>query len=153
MGTQTTKPRGGETTYHYYACNRRRQLHKMCECTQRSLSVTEVESRVWGFVSELLTEPERVRAGMNRIIEQQLVERSGDPRREAEAWMKKITEYDRLRSAYQDQLAAGLMTLDELGSKLKELDSTQGLAWAELLRRSTDVASASRSWSTTATPS
>jgi hypothetical protein len=56
---------------------------------------------------------------MNRIIEQQLVERSGDPRREAEAWTKKIAEYDRLRSAYQDQLAAGLMTLDELGSKLK----------------------------------
>src|SRR5215213_9238958 len=38
MGTQTTKPRGGETTYHYYACNRRRQLRKMCECAQRSLS-------------------------------------------------------------------------------------------------------------------
>ena len=134
MGTQTTKPRGGETTYHYYACNRRRQLRKMCECAQRSLSAVEVESRVWRFVSELLKDPEKVRAGMNRLIEQELSERSGDPERETEAWTKKIVECDRLRSAYQDQQASGLMTLDELGGKLKELDRTRELAHAELRR-------------------
>jgi site-specific DNA recombinase len=134
MGTQTTKPRGGDTTYHYYACNRRRQLRTMCECTQKSLSAAEVEGRVWRFVSELLKDPEKVRAGMNRLIEQELSERSGDPQREAEAWTKKIAESDRLRSAYQDQQAAGLMTLDELGSKLKELDRTRELARAELGR-------------------
>jgi hypothetical protein len=134
MGTKTTKPRGGDTTYHYYACNRRRQLRKMCECTQRSLSATEVEGRVWRFVSELLKDPEKVRAGMNRLIEQELSERGGDPRREAEVWTKKIAECDRLRSAYQDQQAAGLMTLDELGSKLKELDRIRELARAELGR-------------------
>jgi hypothetical protein len=134
MGTQTTKPKGSKTTYHYYACNRRRQLRKMCECTQRSLSAVEVESRVWRFVSELLKDPEKVRAGMNRLIEQELSERSGDPQREAEAWTKKIAECDRLRSAYQDQQAAGLMTLEELGGKLKELDRTRELAHAELGR-------------------
>jgi site-specific DNA recombinase len=132
MGTQTTKPRGGETTYHYYACNRRRQLRKMCECTQRSLSATEVEGRVWRFVSGLLKDPEKVRIGMNRLIEQELSERGGDPQREAEAWTEKITECDRSRSAYQDQQAAGLMTLDELGCKLKELESTRELARSEL---------------------
>ena len=86
MGTQTTKPRGSETTYHYYACNLRRQLRKMCECTQRSHSAAEVESRVWRFISELLKDPEKVRIGMNRLIEQELSERSGDPQREAKAW-------------------------------------------------------------------
>jgi len=134
MGTQTTKPRGGDTTYHYYACNRRRQLRKMCECTQRALSAVEVEERVWRFVSELLTDPEKVRTGMNRLIEGELSERSGDPERETEAWTKKILECNRLRSAYQDQQAAGLMTLDELGCKLGELDSTLRLASAELGR-------------------
>jgi site-specific DNA recombinase len=134
MGTQTTKPRGGEITYHYYACNRRRQLRKMCGCTQRSLSATEIEGRVWRFISELLKDPEKVRIGMNRLIEQELTERSGDPEREVEAWTGKIAECDRLRSAYQDQQASGLMTLDELGSKLEELESTREMARDEVER-------------------
>jgi hypothetical protein len=44
------------------------------------------------------------------------------------------TGCDRLRSAYQDQQAAGLMTLEELGGKLKELDRTRELGRAELER-------------------
>jgi hypothetical protein len=36
------------------------------------------------------------------------------------------------RSAYQDQQAAGLMTLEELGSKLQELDDVHKLSQAEL---------------------
>jgi flagellar motility protein MotE (MotC chaperone) len=134
MGTQTTKPKGSSVTYHYYACNRRRQLRKMCDCVQRSLSAAEVEGRVWHFVSDLLKDPEKVRAGMNRLIEQQLSESSSDPQREAEVWTEKIAECDRLRSAYQDQQATGLMTLDELGRKLKELDRTRELVRAELGR-------------------
>lgn len=134
MGTQTTKPKGGKITYHYYACNRRRQLRKMCKCTQGALPAAEVEERVWRFVSGLLTDPEKVRAGMDRLIEREHSERRGDPRQEIESWMKKIAEYDHLRSAYQDQQAAGLMTLDELGRKLGELDAALRVARAELGR-------------------
>ncbi len=89
---------------------------------------------MWRFVSELLMDPEKVRAGMNRLLEQELSERGSDPQREAEVWAKKLAECDRLRSAYQDQQATGLMTLDELGSRLKELDLTRELARAELGR-------------------
>ena len=35
-------------------------------------------------------------------------------------WSEKAAECARLRSAYQDQHAAGFMTLAELGSKLEE---------------------------------
>jgi site-specific DNA recombinase len=91
MGTQTTTPRSGDTTYYYYACNRGRQLRTMCECTQRALSASEVEERVWRFVSELLKDPEKVRTGMNRLIERELSERSGDPR----AGDRSVDEEDR----------------------------------------------------------
>jgi hypothetical protein len=37
-----------------------------------------------------------------------------------------------LRNAYQDQQAAGLMTLEELGAKLKDLDETRSHAELEL---------------------
>ena len=37
-----------------------------------------------------------------------------------------------MRSAYQDQQAAGLMTLEELGSKLVKVEETRRVAEAEL---------------------
>jgi hypothetical protein len=47
-------------------------------------------------------------------------------------WAEKAAECARLRGAYQDQQAAGLMTLAELGSKLEELESTRQMAEAEI---------------------
>ena len=51
---------------------------------------------------------------------------------EAAGWARKIEECDHLRGAYQDQQAAGFMTLEELGSKLKGLEETRRLAQDEL---------------------
>jgi hypothetical protein len=48
----------------------------------------------------------------------------GDPEREARAWVDEIAKCVRLRSAYQDQQASGLMSIEELGSKLRVLDET-----------------------------
>jgi hypothetical protein len=45
-----------------------------------------------------------------------------------------IEECDRKRSNYQDQQAAGYMTLEELGSKLAELDEGKATARKELDR-------------------
>jgi hypothetical protein len=74
-----------------------------------------------------------VRAGMQELIDR---EREAGARRtagdEAAAWEEKLGECDRLRSAYQDQQALGLMTLEELGSKLAGLERTRKLAQDEL---------------------
>ncbi len=70
---------------------------------------------------------------MNRLIEEERTRgRAGDPEREARTWADSIAESDHLRAAYQDQQAAGHMTLTELGAKLGELEATRGLAQAEL---------------------
>jgi site-specific DNA recombinase len=143
MHTKTTNPHGH--TYHYYMCTRRDELRKMCSCTQKALRAPEVEAEVWGFVSDLLKNPERARAGMNRLIEQERAASSGNPERETRLWAEKLEECARLRAAYQDQQAAGLMTLDELGAKLKGLEEARRLAERELaalddsLRRSEEL--------------
>jgi SMC interacting uncharacterized protein involved in chromosome segregation len=132
MRTLTTKS-GDGPTYHYYTCGRRRTLGKMCSCTQKSLRSSEVEPPVWDFVSDLVTDPEKIRAGMEALIEQ---ERASEPRdldREAKVWTKKLAEYTHLRSAYQDQQAAGLMTLQELGAKLEKLKEGRKEAERELM--------------------
>lgn len=69
---------------------------------------------------------------MDLLIAQEREGRHSDPEREAAVWAEKVAECVRLRSAYQDQQADGLMTLAELGSKLEELENTRRMAEAEL---------------------
>jgi hypothetical protein len=80
---------------------------------------------VWRFVCELLKDPDRLRAGIEVLIEQEREAGRDDPGREVRLWEEKIAECSRLRSAYQDQQATGHMTLEELSAKLAELEGTR----------------------------
>jgi site-specific DNA recombinase len=133
MATQTTRANAARACrpYHYYRCSRSKDYGTNI-CPQKGVPVKRVEPPVWDFVSSLLGDPERITAGMEALIDQ---EREAGGRRSAEeltSWTEKMEECDRLRSAYQDQQALGLMTLEELGSKLKSLEETRRLAQAEL---------------------
>jgi hypothetical protein len=131
MGTQTSRSKGGPS-YHYYTCVRRRKLGKICTCTQKSLVAIDAEATVWGFISDLLQDPKKISSGMNTLIAQERVTGPQDAAKEAKVWKRKIAECVHKRSAYQDQQAAGLMTLEELGSKIQELDDVRRLAQAEV---------------------
>jgi UDP-3-O-[3-hydroxymyristoyl] glucosamine N-acyltransferase len=48
------------------------------------------------------------------VIEEERRALRGNPAQEIKAWARKLAEVDRKRSAYQDQQAEGLITLDEL---------------------------------------
>ncbi len=125
MSTHTAKSSGNGAEYHYYLCKQRKQRRQTCDCTQRAVRAEEVERLVWEFVSNLLRDPEEIRRGMQHLIERERTDRTGDPEHEAEVWAGKIAECDRRRSAYQDQQAAGMMTLNELGDRLAQLDEAR----------------------------
>jgi hypothetical protein len=131
MSTRTAEPKG--RLFHYYVCKRSPAARKIGECAQRCVRATRVEDIVWRFVSELLKDPDRIKAGLEGLIKQEREAGRDDPGREARLWEEKIAECSRLRSAYQDQQAAGLMTLEELGSKLAKLEETRRVAEAELV--------------------
>ena len=131
MGTHTIRPRGARV-YYYYKCRGRSPLGRLGLCKQRALRATEAELVVWSFVSDLLKDPERIGAGMERLIDEERVNGYGYPERESRAWVEKLAECDRLRRAYQQQQAADLMTLEELRTMLKDLDETRRVAEAEL---------------------
>jgi hypothetical protein len=128
MKTRTTQTKSGYR--YYYFCHRGGK--RVYACTQKCLRAEKAEATVWDFVCGMLKHPERIRAGMDWLIDQESAGRRPDPEREAAAWAEKVAECDRLRGAYQDQQAAGLMTLAELGSKLEELEGTRRMAEAEL---------------------
>jgi hypothetical protein len=91
-----------------------------------------VETQVWEFVSGLLKDVERLHAGLDAMIEQERNGTRGDPEGEAKAWLDELADADRMRADYQELAAKGLMTLDELGERLEQLDETRNTAYREL---------------------
>jgi chromosome segregation ATPase len=87
---------------------------------------------VWQFVSALLTEPERLRAGLEEMITRERKGLRGDPDQEAKVWANKLVEVDRKRARFQDMAAEGLIEFDELRARLASLEETRETARREL---------------------
>jgi hypothetical protein len=79
-----------------------------------------------------LKDLDRSRVGPEKLIEEERRAVRGNPYKEAEVCAKKLSEAGRKRSAYQDQQAEGLITLDELRSKLASLVEVRSVALKEL---------------------
>jgi len=130
MSTRHTQKPRGETRYFYYRCSLRVR-HGKDACPQhKNYSAGEVEAAVWKVVSGLLKDPQRLRAGLAEMIEREGLR--GDPNEQAETWVSRIAEADRMRGGYQELAAKGLMTLEELGEKLAELEEAKRTAKREL---------------------
>jgi hypothetical protein len=99
MRTQTTNLHN-KGHYFYYSCSRRRKLRKMCDCRQPSIRAGDVEPVVWEFVRGLLLDPERIRAGMERMIAAERETSKGSPEREARMWSDRLADAGRKRSRY-----------------------------------------------------
>ncbi len=124
--------KGEEVRYHYYRCPKR-QRHGLEACRHNThYRAAERETRVWEFVSDLLRDPERLRAGMEEMIERERAGSRGNPQREISLWLDKIAEAERKRSGFQDMAAEGLITLEELRAKLAGLEETRKAAEDEI---------------------
>jgi hypothetical protein len=123
----------GGTPFHYYTCRSRYNTGPSRDCGNRKyLRAEQIEEQVWGFVRGLLRDPERIRAGLDRLIEEERTEAARDPERDAQFWSRKITEAEVERRGYQRLAAKGHMTEQELGVALEELDETRETAEREL---------------------
>jgi hypothetical protein len=123
------KPSGQR--YYYCRCVKRWQ-YKTCE-HGKNHDARILEARVWKLVSDTLKDPVQLRADLNVMIERERnTRRGGDPEREVKVWLEKLAEVDRKRSSYQDQQADGVLRLDELRTKLGDLEETRKTAQREL---------------------
>jgi hypothetical protein len=87
---------------------------------------------VWEFVSDLMKDPAQLREDLERMIELEKSGAHGDPEAAAKAWLDKLAEVDQMRGGFQEQVARGYMTFDELGAALNELAETRRTAEREL---------------------
>jgi site-specific DNA recombinase len=125
--------RSPESQYiSYYRCNTRYKRGREACSMGKSLRADLIEPLVWAHVCGMLMDPERLQAGLERLIEEERAQSHGDPDREAREWADRIVAVERKRSGFQDMAAEGLITFDELRVKLAELEEDHETAQGEL---------------------
>jgi site-specific DNA recombinase len=119
--------------FHYYSCRSRYNTGPSRDCGNRKyLRAEQIEEQVWEFVYRLLRDPELIRAGLDRLIEEERTNAGWDPERDAEFWSRKITEAEVERRGYHRLAVKGHMTDEELAAALSELDEVRETAEREL---------------------
>jgi hypothetical protein len=133
MVVHTTTDRRRGSAWHYYRCAKRNRHGAQHACTHSKHHKAEtLEGAVWALVSGLLKDPERLRVGLERLIEQERAGMRGDPEREVRAWLEKLTEVEQERRNYLRLAAKGYMTDEDLSEALDELEDTRVTAEKEL---------------------
>jgi Recombinase zinc beta ribbon domain len=109
--------------YCYYRCQKRggHGVQKVC-INGKHHRAAEAETAVWNVVSGLLKDPERLRAGLDEMIEQERAGMRGNPDQEAASWLEKISEVEQERRGYLRFAAKGHMGDDELEEALAEAE-------------------------------
>ena len=112
---------GSKRLDHYYRCPKR--LRNRDACPQpRNWRADKTEPKVRELVSGLLTDPEQLRADLERMVELERDRlRGGAPHHETKVWLEKLSEMDRERRGYHRLTAKGHMTQQELVEALAEL--------------------------------
>jgi hypothetical protein len=127
MATTTVSSKG-----LYYRCRNRIAYGKDVCAMKKHLRADLVEPLVWQGVSEILAEPERLRRGLQKMLEREQEVAALDHEGEAHVWREKLSEVGRKRANFQELAVEGLMTKEELRSKLDALKQTREAAEREL---------------------
>jgi site-specific DNA recombinase len=115
----------------YYRCREANRRKETCH-NNKSIRSDKAHPAVWDLVSGLLSDPERLRKGLDAMIEEQRGSLRGDPEGEARTWLERLAALDRKRSGYLDLAAKGIMDRDELRAKLAELQEDRETAEREI---------------------
>jgi site-specific DNA recombinase len=129
MSTMTVNAARGHL---YYRCPTRQIDGKGACSLSKHFRTDEVEPLIWGFVSNLLLSPERLQKGLEAMLEHETHGLHGDPEREAKVWLEQLADAECKRGSFQDMAAEGLITFDELRTKLATLQETCETARREL---------------------
>ena len=122
---------GKKGVISYYRC-REANLRKETCPNNKTIRPDKAHPEVWDLVSGLLSEPERLRKGLDAMIEEPRGALRSDPELEAKAWLVRLAALDRKRGGYLDLAAEGIMDRDELRAKLAELQENRETAEREI---------------------
>ncbi len=128
MSTHTTN--NGTKAYYYYRCNKAGYVRGPCR--QKMVRASRVEEAIWAFVSGLLKDPDRLRAGLDAMIEEEESVHRGDPEAEQRVWLEKLAAVSEERRGYLRLAATGRITDAELDTAVAGLEEAREEAEREL---------------------
>ncbi len=98
----------------------------------RGFRAEPLEEQAWQAVRSLMLEPDALQDALERMVEEERSVVRGDPDRDVRRCLEQLAAHERKRSGFQDMAAEGLITLDELRSKLSGLEELRRATADEL---------------------
>jgi site-specific DNA recombinase len=130
MTPDCKKDRNTEVSYYYYRCNTHRDKGSEACPNRKKRRAEHAEAEVWSFVSSLLQNPEELKRGLERLIEDQ--KSTIEPKRDTRALLRRIEEFNQQRARAQALAIDGLLSHEELRAKLSEIEERQEITHNEL---------------------
>jgi site-specific DNA recombinase len=137
LTTQMTYSRRGKP-YFYYTCRTFYEKGRDICAGRLYFRAAELEDRVWSKVSGVLKSPERLRRGLERMIERE--RGAQDPAEETVRLTRLLVDIEAKRARFQHLYAEGVIKMEDLRARLSELDAT----YSEAQRRRDDLESRRR---------
>jgi site-specific DNA recombinase len=125
LTTQMTYTRQGKP-YFYYTCRTFYEKGRDICPGRIYFRAAELEEHVWSEVSRVLKNPDRLRQGLERMIERERGEQ--DPAEETVRLTRLLDEIESKRARFQHLYAEGVIEIEDLRARLSELDATQSEA-------------------------
>jgi site-specific DNA recombinase len=126
------------TTFHnlrnvgYYRCGRRYRLGTHACLQGKNFRAEEAEAVVWSFVSRVLKDPERLRRGMNELLDRESTSSSRGPGEDEEGWLKKLSEFEVQEERLLDLYLEGKLESDRYESRVSQLKRSRIAVQGEL---------------------
>jgi hypothetical protein len=89
---------------------------------------------VWGFVSDVLRDPIRLKHGLDEIVKQEKALTSRGPRQDAETWLKKLAELEAQEERLLDLYLEGTLEMDRYETRIAQIKQSRKTAEDELVR-------------------
>ena len=118
----------------YYRCGKRYRLGKNTCSQGKNFRAEETETTVWEFVSGILKDPQRLRRGLDEMLDRERASASRGPDEEEELWIKKLSELEVQEERLLDLYLEGKLEADRYGTRVSQLKQARKTVEEELDR-------------------
>jgi site-specific DNA recombinase len=116
----------------YYRCGRRYRLGAYACSQGKNFRAEETEAVVWSFVSRVLKDPERLRRGMDEMLDREMASSSRAPGEDDEGWLNKLSALAVQEERLLDLYLEGKLESDRYESRVSQLKRSRKTAVEEL---------------------
>jgi site-specific DNA recombinase len=116
----------------YYRCGKRYRLGSHACSQGKNFRAEDTERDVWNFVSSVLKDPERLRSGLDEMLDREEALSSLAHNEDEEEWLKKLSELEVQEERLLDLYLEGKLESDRYDSRVRQLKRSRMTVQEEL---------------------